>query len=87
MNRMNKVSELSKDTVTVDEAYENLANAIVISALNDYQELEDNNTDYISNDFNKKELDEFFNSDWYQILTNVDKDVILKTKGGKFARI
>lgn len=81
MNRMNRVSELGKNTVTIDDAYENLANAIVICALNDYKELKDNDTDYISSDLNKRELDNFFNSDWYQTLTNVDKDTLLKHKG------
>lgn len=57
------------------ECYENLANAIILQAVKDYKtvlfRLEDhpNNRDA---QFEKKRLESFFHSNWYNTLTDLD---------------
>lgn len=55
-----------------DEPYQNLANAIITVAADDYREA------LRSNDKNLKvSVKRFFSSDWYKMLTDVSADVIL----------
>lgn len=62
-------------------AFENLANAIVLQALRDYTKAY---TAYLRDPFNKErkdkveELRKFFKSEWCHALTNVDCDAIRK---------
>lgn len=47
--------------------YEDLANAVVLQALKDY-----------SSERYRKEVETFFKSQWYEALTDLPSDVILK---------
>ena len=53
------------DTVTTNEAYENLANAIVVQAVKDYP-------------YRTRECLNFFRSDWFTALTTIEPSVIIK---------
>lgn len=61
----------------LDENYQDLANAVILQALNDYRyclagiPLKD------SRNTTLKSLEAFFNSEWFKMLTNVDKDLII----------
>lgn len=67
------------DPVEVDKAYGNLAHAIIMQAVEDYRKLlrgipiKDN----ITNKISIKECEEFFLSDWFYTLTNVDGQTII----------
>ena len=52
-----------------DRAYENLANAIILQAMRDYTE---------GSEITKRECTNFFKSDWFEVLTDVSPDYILK---------
>lgn len=62
------------------DCYENLANAIVLQAVKDYKKalfrLEDhpNNRDA---KYEKKKLEQFFHSGWYNTLTDLDADTLI----------
>lgn len=62
------------------ECYENLANAIILQAVKDYKtvlfRLEDhpNNRDA---QFEKKRLEGFFHSNWYNTLTDLDAGTLI----------
>ena len=58
---------MENETVTIPEAYHNLANAIIAQAAKDY-----------INGYRKKEVLEFFKSQWYKELTDVPSEVIIK---------
>ena len=67
--------------VTKEEAYENLANAIVVSAADEYKEayLRVKRNPY--NEGTKQELkgiESFFYSDWFLMLTKVDAGYLLR---------
>ena len=53
--------------VTKNEAYEDLANAIIVQAVKDYQ-----------NGYNREECMKFFKSDWYKILTDLPPERIIE---------
>ena len=61
------------------EQYENLANAIIISAVNDYKgvlRFKKNDPDrekFVKNSLSEK----FFRSEWFKILTNVDGEYLI----------
>ena len=63
------------------EAYENLANAIIKQASRDYmtalRRLKKNPCSR-KELAEVKELEEFFYSDWYELLTNVDPDYLIR---------
>jgi hypothetical protein len=56
--------------------YENLANAIVLQAVEDYKKIlhspqpESNNK--------KQRLEQFFFSDWFKMLTDIDPETLIK---------
>ena len=57
--------------------YEKLANAIVMQAVKDYRETESQRE--------KDEIIQFFRSDWFKALTNIDCEYLikrLKSEGG-----
>lgn len=55
------------------DPWQNLANAIVAVAADDYREALK-----VGNHKAMKKLDKFFHSDWYHTLTNIDGDVLLR---------
>jgi len=56
----------------VSDPYQNLANAIVAVAADDYRNaLKDNNKKQIAS------LEKFFHSSWYKMLTNLNPDSLL----------
>lgn len=67
--------------VSEREAYENLANAIVLSAVNDYKSAlirQKRNPDSVSAAEDVKHLEKFFYSDWYEMLTNLDASYLIR---------
>lgn len=52
------------------DPYENLANAIILRAVEDYR-LTDNEKEL-------EEIEDFFLSDWFAILTRLDPDLLIK---------
>lgn len=53
----------------MDIGYGALANAIIVQALKDYRN---------GSDVRKSEVKEFINSEWFNSLTNLDSDIIIK---------
>ena len=52
------------------DPYENLANAIILRAVEDYR-LTDNEKEL-------KEIEAFFRSDWFAVLTRLNPDLLIK---------
>lgn len=52
------------------DPYENLANAIILRAVEDYR-LTDNEKEL-------EKIEAFFHSDWFAILTRLDPDLLIK---------
>ncbi len=50
--------------------FENLANAIVLKAVEDYRKADDRST--------QRSIEAFFRSSWYQMLTNVDGEQLIQ---------
>ena len=68
-------------TVTVLEVYEDLAIAIIVRAANDYRKvMEKLENDPFDGHLHKerKEIERFFHSQWYEFLTTVDGAMILR---------
>lgn len=68
------------ETSPIDEAYENLANAIIESAVNDYRKaLKGHSYDRRKTpDFIVRELEKFFRSAYFEILTRVDGEYLIQ---------
>lgn len=71
-------------TYNTDMAYEELANAIILQAVNDYRtslrSLKRNKRNSQA-DLTRKEIDVFFQSDWFEVLTTINgKELIKKVK-------
>jgi len=67
--------------VSEQEAYENLANAIVLSAVEDYKAAllrQKRNPESISAAEDLKRLEKFFYSDWYEVLTDLDPGYLIR---------
>ena len=60
--------------IPIEEAYDHLAKSIVIQAITDYREiLKNGKLPKLSiKSYNKIEIEKFFMSDWYQLLTGFD---------------
>ena len=61
--------------------YENLANAIVLSAVEDYRKVLQRWSRYPEKDAyqqEKTELEQFFRSDWFGILTGIDPELLIR---------
>lgn len=67
------------DPREIDTGYEDLANAIVAQAVDDYRRLLRGKRiiDNLTRKTNIKECEEFFLSDWFHLLTNVDGQTII----------
>ena len=71
------MSKLANADVTIDshDPWENLANAIILQAANDYlASPEKRKREYVHLD----EVINFFHGDWFGILTQVDPDYLLE---------
>lgn len=67
------ISKKHREAKEASQGYENLANAIIIHAVEDYREaLETENIGEII------ALEKFFLSHWYSILTNVPGELIIE---------
>ena len=63
----------------INRAYQNLANAIVIQAVNDYRAaLRGISYNRRSAEANIKELEKFFRSDYYELLTKVKGEYLIE---------
>lgn len=65
----------------MDTSYENLANAIIIQAAKDYQKALRQlrrNPYYASAAYTKREVEQFFRSQWFHFLTNVDPEYLIE---------
>ena len=65
----------------MNEAYENLANAIVIQAVKDYRKALERMKNFSYSRtavYIKREVEKFFRSDWYKTLTSVDAEFLIK---------
>lgn len=67
--------------VDTREAYENLANAVIVSAASDYKaalkRLKRNPANEMAA-YEVKRLERFFRSEWYEMLTDVDATYLLR---------
>ena len=50
--------------------YENLANAIILKAVKDYRQSKSDRT--------MEEIERFFRSGWFRVLTNIDGEQLIK---------
>lgn len=77
-----KSRETAKDEISAatDACWENLANAIIVQAVDDYlaahRVLKDD-PDNLQAKATKRDVLSFLKSDWYETLTNVDASVIV----------
>ena len=63
------------------DPYQNLANAIVSQAANDYRKALKRlkkHPGYETALYSKREIERFFRSDWYASLTTVDPEMLVK---------
>ena len=67
--------------MTETQAYENLANAIIVQAARDYKKAYKKSLKRSECESTKQELAElerFFRSDWYRTLTSVDGELVME---------
>lgn len=65
----------------MNEKYEDLANAIVLTAVKDYRVALRKLNKHPRNQAainTKEEVERFFHSDWYKLLTGLDPDMLIK---------
>ena len=63
------------------DPYQELANAIVIMAAKDYRHalrIQRRNPDSHAARIKTDEIERFFRSDWYRLLTNVDGEMLIR---------
>ncbi|QAT62992.1 hypothetical protein EQM13_16190 [Acidilutibacter cellobiosedens] len=65
----------------MDDKYEDLANAIVITAVKDYRDVlkklkKHPNSNYLQH--TKNEIERFFHSKWYSVLTDIGPEFLIK---------
>ena len=64
----------------MDTPYENLANAIILQAVKDYRLALKRYSRHPEKDAftqNKEELERFFRSEWFGVLTNLDPELLI----------
>lgn len=80
--RPNRATLHQTDAMRQDgDPYENLANAIVITAAKDYRDALRSLTRNKNNNNAKRmkeEVERFFNSDWYSVLTDLDGAFLMR---------
>lgn len=65
--------------VDIREAYENLANAIIVSAVSDYKTaLKHQKRNKSRAEYEVKHLERFFRSEWYEMLTDLDATYLMR---------
>ena len=72
----------------MNDPYENLANAIIVQAVKDYRaalRTLEQNPKYTPALQDKSEVERFFRSDWYGLLTSVDGESLLRMLQEKVA--
>lgn len=65
----------------MDDKYEDLANAIVLTAVKDYRDALKKLEKYPNNKIlkhTKNEIEKFFRSNWYSTLTSIDPEFLIK---------
>lgn len=65
----------------MDRNFEDFANAIVIQAVKDYREavkILERNPRNSAAEYTKMEVELFFHSSWYKVLTNLDPEFLLQ---------
>lgn len=65
----------------MNDSYERLANAIVLKAVKDYRQALKRLKKHPGNDgalYTKLEVERFFRSDWYTLLTTVNPEMLIK---------
>lgn len=65
----------------MDDKYEDLANAIVLTAVKDYREALKKLKKHPRNNsalYTKNEVERFFRSNWYSSLTSIDPEILVK---------
>ena len=64
----------------MNDPYERLANAIVLKAVKDYRHAQKRLKKHPENEdalYTKLEVERFFRSDWYTLLTTVDPETLI----------
>ena len=67
--------------IEIDQAYENLANAIIESAVRDYKHALIYARNHPDNEHARREVkrqEQFFFSEWYETLTNLDPSYLVR---------
>lgn len=64
----------------MDRNYEELANAIVLQAVKDYREALKDEEGKIT----RLEVETFFRSNWFKLLTNIDPEMLIEKLKGRF---
>ena len=65
----------------IEDPYENLANAIIVQAAKDYQKAMRQlrrNPKYTAAAYTQQEVERFFHSQWFQMLTDADPEFLLE---------
>ena len=67
------------DIIPIEEAYNHLAKSIVIQAITDYREVLNNQRikKLSKAKYNKAELEKFFRSEWYRLLSDLDGERLI----------
>lgn len=75
------IVSVKTSNTSINAIYEDLAIAIIVTAANDYRkvlkQLKKNPFDVYSL-VEKRKIEDFFHSEWYACLTNVDGEMILR---------
>lgn len=70
---------IAKDKFDDKSSYRKLADAIILQAVDDYRKLLRSITPmYFTNKINTEEIESFFKSRWFGILTNIDGEVLIE---------
>lgn len=68
---------MAKETKDIQTCWENLANAIIEQAVNDYRKALAGRNPNHPNTPSVRALERFFRSDWFKVLTSVDGTYIM----------
>lgn len=65
----------------IEKGYENLANAIIMAAVDDYREMIRSNGVIVKihgKTYSKESIEKFFRSTWFSCLTQIDGEYLLR---------